>query len=75
MSSQDVDEVIDHILAEVKFFVPRYNRAMADPSVDSTTGILSVFVCLETRASTQRSYRTSLLMSSKLANSTSTMRS
>jgi len=44
MSAQDVDEVIDHILVEVNFFVSCYNRVVADPSVNSTAGTLSVFL-------------------------------
>ena len=28
MSAKDVDEVIDHILAEVNLFVPHYDRKM-----------------------------------------------
>lgn len=42
MSVRDVDEVIDHILAEVRLFVLCYDRAMTDSFVDSTRMTLSV---------------------------------
>lgn len=42
MSAEDIEDVIDHILAEVRFFVSCYGRTMADTSANSTTKTLSV---------------------------------
>ena len=76
MSAKDVDEVIDHILAEVNLFVPHYDRKMdryirQQHDKDPVSG----FVRLVTRPGTERSRRTSLLVFSKLAGGTSTMMS
>ena len=42
MSAEEVDEVIDHILAEVNLSVSYYDRTMADAFFNSMTRILSV---------------------------------
>jgi hypothetical protein len=42
MSTEDVDEVIDHILAGVNRSVSYHNRTTTDASANSTTRTLSV---------------------------------
>ena len=46
MSDEDVDEVIDHILAEVNLSVSYHDRATADAPVNSTKMIPSVSLCI-----------------------------
>ena len=45
MSAEDVDEVIDHILAEVNLSVSHHDRTMTDVPVNSTTMTPSVSLC------------------------------
>ena len=45
MSDEDVDEVIDYILAEVNLSVSNHDRTTTDASVNSTTMTLSVSLC------------------------------
>jgi hypothetical protein len=45
MSARDVNEVIDYIFVEVKFFVSFVLRPNIDLSFGSTTMILSVSLC------------------------------
>jgi hypothetical protein len=47
MSAEDVDEVIDHILAEVNLSVSHHDRTMTDAPVNSTTMTLSVSLCIQ----------------------------
>jgi hypothetical protein len=47
MSAEDVDEVIDHILAEVNLFVLYHNRTMTDAPVNSTAMTLLVTLCIQ----------------------------
>jgi hypothetical protein len=42
MSVEEVDEIIDHILAEVNLSVSHHDRTMTDASVNSTTMTPSV---------------------------------
>ena len=45
MSSEDVDEMIDYILAEVNLSVSHHDRTMTDVPVNSTTMTPSVSLC------------------------------
>ena len=47
MSTEDVDEVIDYILAEVNPSVPYHDRTMTDASGNSTTMTSSVSFCIQ----------------------------
>ena len=44
MSAEEVDEMIDHILAEVNLSVSHHDRTVTDASVNST--IMTSLVCL-----------------------------
>ena len=47
MSAEDVDEMIDYILAEVYPSVSHHDQTTTDASVNSTTTILSVSLCTQ----------------------------
>jgi hypothetical protein len=47
MSTEDVDEVIDYILAEVNLSVSYHGRKMTDASGNSTTMTSSVSLCIQ----------------------------
>jgi hypothetical protein len=47
MSAEDVDEVIDHILAEVNLSNSYHNRMMADAPVNSMAMTPSVVLCTQ----------------------------
>ena len=47
MSAEDVNEVIDHILAEVNLFNSYHNQATADAPVNSTVMTPSVSLCTQ----------------------------
>jgi hypothetical protein len=47
MSAEDVDEVIDSILAEVYLFISYHNQMTADAPVNSTTMTPSVSLCIQ----------------------------
>ena len=47
MSSDDVNEMIDYILAEVSLSVPYHDRTMTDAPTNSTTTTQSVSLCTQ----------------------------
>jgi hypothetical protein len=47
MSAEDVDEMIDHILAEVNLSVSYHDRTMTDAPVNSTAMTPSVSLCVQ----------------------------
>jgi hypothetical protein len=47
MSAEDVDEMIDYILAEVNLYVLYHNRTTANAPIDSTAMTLSVSLCIQ----------------------------
>jgi hypothetical protein len=47
MSAEDVNEMIDYILAEVNLSVSHHDRTMTDAPVNSTTMIPSVSLCIQ----------------------------
>ena len=47
MSAEDVNEMINHILAEVNLSVSHHDRTVTDASVNSTTTTPSVCLCIQ----------------------------
>jgi hypothetical protein len=56
MSAEDVDEMIDYILAEVNLYVSYHDRTTADVPLNSTATTPSVSLCIQEPMSVLNSF-------------------